>query len=325
MTTPSDQGEAAGGPASGGRTVDPVRPLRATLKGIGSFVAPTSLVTALLYYFGWARTSTQTDVLGFNESLLTFSTEDYLLRSIDPMYWPLFVGVLLTLAGVAMHAGLVSWLGPQVKTDGSRRELDGRPRRLVLRFCVVLATAGLAALVLGIAGANVARPSRAVSLWSPICVTGAIVAVGYSLYLLRRYVAPLRPEAGAAREVQQLRYMGSILIVLLLFLSLFWSVGRYAEIKGIDLALLVERQLDTLPDAVVYSARRLHLPAGVNETELSSPEDSAYRFRYSGLKLLFRSGGRVFLRPSKGSVAHVNVVIPETDELRFEFARGWQP
>src|SRR5207245_11115005 len=43
---------------------DPTRSLRATFRGIGSVVAPTSAVTALLYYFGWTRTSVEATQLG---------------------------------------------------------------------------------------------------------------------------------------------------------------------------------------------------------------------------------------------------------------------
>lgn len=306
--------------------VDLVQPVRAALRGVASLVAPTTLVTALLYYFGWARTSTQADVLGLNDSLLGLSSNDYLLRSIDPMYWPIFVGVLVALVGLALHAALLSWLtpAPAAAVDGPVAALDGRRRRVLTGICVALAVVGVGALVLGVLGNNVAAPSRAVSLWSPPCVTASIVLLAYALHLTGRFLVGV-PQRSRRPEVRQVGFLASVFVVVLLLLSLFWSVARYAEIKGIDLALVVESRLDTLPDAVVYSARRLHLPDAAQETALASPEDSAYRFRYSELKLLFRSGGRVFLRPSDPALSHVNVVIPESDELRFEFGRGWRP
>lgn len=39
---------------------------------------------------------------------------------------------------------------------------------------------------------------------------------------------------------------------------------------------------------MIYSAKRLYLQAPVVETKLD-PTDAAYKFAYSGLKLLFRS------------------------------------
>ncbi|MDQ3570342.1 MAG: hypothetical protein M3396_06915 [Actinomycetota bacterium] len=54
------------------------------------------------------------------------------------------------------------------------------------------------------------------------------------------------------------------------------------------------------------------------ETELAG-ENSAYRFAYTGLKLLFRSDQRFFLRPSDPSASDLNIVVPESPELRLEF------
>ena len=39
--------------------IDPARSLRTTLRGLATLVAPTSVVTSLLYYFGWTRASRQ--------------------------------------------------------------------------------------------------------------------------------------------------------------------------------------------------------------------------------------------------------------------------
>ena len=107
-------------------------------------------------------------------------------------------------------------------------------------------------------------------------------------------------------------------MIVLLFLSLFWTVSRYAAVKGVDLAAEVVRQLPDRPFVTVYSARRLQLQPPVVETELSQ-EHSAYRFAYTGLKLLFRSEHKYFLRPSEPSASDVNIVIPEGPELRLEF------
>lgn len=311
---------------SGG--IDAIQPLRATIKGVAALVAPTTLVTALLYYFGWARTSTQAAVMGFDDSLLGFSPEDYLLRSIDPMFWPMFVGVAATIVGLGLHSGLVRRIAATTLTGGGQLRPAGRT--LVRRASSATAAAGTVLLVLGVAGVNVERPSRVVSLWSPVCVTAAIILLAYAAYLADRFLGnrtahepPLDPTTEPSRDP---RFWGISLVVLLVLLTLFWSVARYAEIKGIDLGIYVEEHLDERPDAVIYSERRLHLPAGVAETELA-PDDgrSAFRYRYSGLKLLFRSGDRVFLRPSDPPVSRVNVIVAEGPGVRFEFARDWHP
>jgi hypothetical protein len=303
--------------------VDPTRPLRTTLRGVATVVAPTSLVTALLYYFGWARTSYQARQLGLDDSLFGYSTEEYLLRSIDAMYWPLFVGTLVSLAGLVLHGALVDWAGasggPGAPKTG--QALDKRRQRLLTRLWVALSVVGVVSLGAGGLAAQVDRPSRLVSMATPICVTAGIVLVGYALHVRFRFLRRhQRPASPPSPELRAVRLAASSLVVMLLLLSLFWTVSRYAAIKGIDLAVAVERALPDLPDVTLYSAKRMHLQPPVKEAELAQP-DSAYRFAYTGLKFLFRSERKLFLRPSDPSGQHVNIIIPESQDLRVELVR----
>lgn len=293
----------------GSDTEDPTRALRHTLSGIATVVAPASLVTALLYYFGWSRSNAQAGVMGLDDSLFGFSTRDYLLQSIDAMYWPLFIGALAALAALAGHVAIVTWAGEGPVTQ--------RARRLLLWGTIVLVAIGTASLFLGAFGVQMTNPGRRVSLYSPVCLTVGIVLLGYSLHLHRRFIRPpsARPPT---QELTALRLMSGSLIVLLLLLSLFWNVSRYAQIKGIDLAVALERHIPSRPDVTVYSAKRLHLQPPVREASLPA-ENSAYLFRYSGLKLLFRAEKTFYLRPSDPEGAGINVVIAESPDIRVEF------
>ena len=107
---------------------------------------------------------------------------------------------------------------------------------------------------------------------------------------------------------------------MILLVSLFWNVSHYAAIKGRDLAVTVERLVPSQPSVVLYTAKRLYLQAPVVETRLD-PENAAYNYAYTGLKLLFRSDGRYFLRPSDPS-SQANIVIPDGLDIRLEFYKG---
>ena len=75
------------------------------------------------------------------------------------------------------------------------------------------------------------------------------------------------------------------------------------------------------PDVTVYSAKRLHLEGPtIRETELGGP-DAAYRFRYTGLKLVVRSEGKWFLLPTGWTPSNrgAALLLPDTDDLRVEF------
>ena len=51
--------------------------------------------------------------------------------------------------------------------------------------------------------------------------------------------------------------------------------------------------------------------------------DSAYRYRYVGVRLLTRSGGKYLLLPEEWSrVTGAAIVLPDSPSLRFEFGAG---
>jgi hypothetical protein len=52
--------------------------------------------------------------------------------------------------------------------------------------------------------------------------------------------------------------------------------------------------------------------------------DAAYRFRYTGLKLIVRAGGRWFLLPAGWTPGNrgAALLLPDTDDLRVEFTPG---
>lgn len=290
---------------------DATQPLRAALRGITSIVAPTSVVTSLLFYFGWVRTSVQAADMGLDDSLLGYSTRDYILRSIDAMFWPLVVAVMTALGAIAVHVWLTGWAG-----DGS----GPGHRRFLRPFTWAAAIAAVLCMASGIVGARRTDPSRLVFLASPLVLTTGIVVAAYSAHVRKRF---LRPRAAVDRpvgELGQLQLVASSLAVVLLFLSVFFTVDRYAHVKGRELAVRFISGLRYQPDVTVYSARRLHLQAPVTETDLGD-DGSAYRFSYSGLKLLFRADHSYFLRPSDESEP-LNIVIRETDWLRLEFVGG---
>lgn len=311
-----EAGQAVSEPRGTGQgAVDPARSLQATFRGIASVAAPTTLVTALLYYFGWVRTSRQAILLGLDDSLFGYSTQDYVLNSVSSMYWPLSIGLAACLAGAFVHLKVIDWAGAAAGADQPSSP-DQRP--ILTRLTAVLTATGVAALAIGMGGAFLGTRSRVLYVAAPLGVTLGIVVISYALHLRHRFLRP-EPAAGdASPEIRSLRLFISSSVIVLLFLTLFWTVSRYAAVKGVDLAAEVVRQLPSRPFVTVYSAKRLHLQPPVVETQLR-PEDSAYRFAYTGLKLLFRSEHRFFLRPSDPSASDVNIVIAESPDLRLEF------
>lgn len=282
----------------------PARTMRTTFAGIAVLVGPGSLVTGLLYYFGWSRASAQASQLGLQDTLLGFSSKDYLLSSISPMFWPLVVLLLATLGGLLGHSLIVGWAArPQVAAAR------------VARAAIAVVAAGLLGLLFGTFGFD--RTTRFYALASPMAVTGGMGLLGYSVYLYHRFVRPAG-DASVIPEMRAARALSSVILAVLLLLGVFWSVSHYAAVTGVDLAVRLEDNIRFQPGVAVYSAKRLQLQSPVRETELPG-EGAAYRYRYTGLKLLFRSDHRFFLRPSDADRSRVNIVIAEGPDVRLEF------
>ena len=291
--------------------------LRATFKGIGAIVAPTSLVTALLYYFGWVRTNVEAEQLGFDESMLGYSIPDYLLNSMSSMFGPLLVGLLAALVGLAFH-GLVTMGAARLGAadDGSSGD---RARRLIGALAAIVATVGLMAALLGLISTQVERPSDALYVGGPVAVTLGIVFVLYAASLCWRYLVR-RSSYAAIASSGSYNLAVTATLVMLLLLSLFWNVSHYAVVKGHDLAATVEAAIPTFPDVRVFSREPLYLQPPVKETKLAI-DSAGYSQVYENLKLLFEAGGNYFLRPSDTNVP-LNIVLPIGPDIRVELYRS---
>ena len=84
--------------------------LERAVQVVTAIVAPTTVLTALLFYFGWIRTNALFQYFGVDATVLGFTTQDYLLRSTEALYVPLGTLLVLGLAGVRAHGLVEAWL-----------------------------------------------------------------------------------------------------------------------------------------------------------------------------------------------------------------------
>ena len=81
-----------------------------------------------------------------------------------------------------------------------------------------------------------------------------------------------------------------------------------------------------VPEAVIYSAQSLSLDVPeVTETRCADP-DAAYRFRYTGLRLVRQAGNQYVLLPANWSrESGTTVLIARSATIRLEFRPAGQP
>jgi hypothetical protein len=269
-------------------------------------VAPTTLLTALLYYFGWSHAYWFFNYFGVDSSLLGFTSTDYLMRSVDALFVPMTA---------AASAGLLLVWGQAIVrvrlSAGSRR----RATRVLLPATAI--------------GGGVLAAGGFCSVFTPTVLSEHLVAAPLSLGLgvlllgwavrLWRAVTGMEPESAGAHARGRTAAEWAIVFVLV-GLSLFWAATDYSAAVGRSRARDFVAHLATYPDVVVYSQRSLSLAApGVREVRCPGPQ-VAYRFRYDGLKLVLQSGDQYLFVPAAWTPARgVAILIPRDSSLRLEF------
>jgi hypothetical protein len=283
--------------------------VREAIEMVALVLAPVTLFGALLFYFGWARSSAQAHYFGLSGDVLGRSPREYALRSVDSIYWPCVLLVAGVLTAVLVHAG-------------AKRLAAAQQTRLLFSLAVCGVVAGSALILFAALGVLWPRGGYG-AVATPAAFAVGAPLTAYSLFVMFCTMPPRARRGLAAPPRAQ-----SFLIAGLVAVFVFWANCSYADLRGENLAKRIAANLNVLPSVIVYSPRRLHLDGlGVEETRLTAP-DSAYRYRYTGLHLLARAGARSFLVPSgwcrkdlDGCERHgVTFVLPDNDALRLDFA-----
>ncbi|MCW2700227.1 MAG: hypothetical protein JWQ45_1762 [Blastococcus sp.] len=274
----------------------------ALLRQLASALANVAVLTALLVYFGWVRISVQSRLLGLDESLFRVSTREYLLRSVRPV---LILLICIAVAGL-LWVALDRWLSGRLAAHG--------PADAAVRWAFGLLVSAVAVLPFGVWLAGYAWPTTAYVAFPLSAAAGLLLAL-YGLQL--RLGLPGRAALSVSRDTV-VRACAAVLTGICLFVA----AANYATVEGSRLARAFVAGLPNQPRVVVYSAQHLHLDApGVTEEGLA-PEQSAYLFRYVGLRLLEHTESTYFLvsdgwKPDYGVV----VVLPDDAPVRLEFVR----
>jgi hypothetical protein len=145
----------------------------------------------------------------------------------------------------------------------------------------------------------------------PATVTVSLLCALYGDLLERRITGGTRTSSAAT----------GLLLILLAF-SVFWNTERLARVVGEGYADQIATNPRQLLAVTVYSPKSLELDVpGVVETKLGTAE-SAYRYRYDGLRLVQRSGDRYLLMSERWDPRSSRIIVlRDSDVIRLEFAR----
>ncbi len=267
-------------------------------------VAPITLITALLVYFGWIRSKSYYGYFGINQGLLRLSVQDYLLRSTD-----VTLGALLRL--LAAGAALVV-LDRLISTWSKGQRADGESSG----FRVLLAVWGLALITSGML--SVLGFADDVSL-PPVL---SAVALGVGAVLVLRLGPALLHRRVPVEEHS--RIVGLVTTIAFLVGATCWASTLYAQDLGQQTAKTVDASPGRLlPLVTVFSKEFLDLPGAYVKTSQIVTQNNGVHYRYTGLYLLTYSNGRWFLVTGRypGNYRSSVVTLHDTEGIRVEVAR----
>ena len=276
------------------------------VKIVASVAANVTVATALLYYFGFLYTQAFFNYFRVHYTVLDQSPYEILARGVD--------GLMMPLAGLTGAALVILAV-----TRILRYRLSARARAILLAICTPTAAAvGLLLVAATVAIAMEPAPFREYA-----GLPGLGFALGVVLLILpwRRWSRPEGSPRHSSWETIALWLATYVLVAL----GLFWAVGDYSREVAVRRAFETEAQIAARPDAALYSAGSLGITGdGLHRT--SCGEDAAYRFRYTGLKLLLQSGGQYVLVPADWSRSTgPAILLPRTDTIRLEFTPADAP
>ncbi|MCK0113547.1 hypothetical protein MWU75_15475 [Ornithinimicrobium sp. F0845] len=270
--------------------------------GVGtSIIAPVTLLTALLFYFGYVSSRAQFRYFGLDVDTVGLSTNDFVMRSPQVLLVPLLVVALTAIALLLVHLRLrrhppsASWVG----------------RAMVL--ALVCLGAGLV-LMLGFTWFG---RWAVYALVTPLLIGVGTAALAYLFWMpgapawLRR---PADDRAGWVRPGV------TALALVVVATTMFWATATLAEWTGRGNAMETARHLDELPAVILDTPSRLYLTDGiVQETALPVEGTEGFRYRYRGFRLLIQGEDQMFLVPEQWSASNSTLVVPADGTVRVQF------
>jgi hypothetical protein len=281
------------------------RRLQDLVSSVSSVIAPITLISAVLFYFGYVYTTTEYAYFGLDVDTIGLSTQEFIMRSPQALLTPL-LGVGLVGAAVGLANGLVRG------RVAAAADAPWRLRRF-LRAAVWMGLSGRILLGVGAVMVVAYGPLRTIVPLYEL-VTPAMLAIGAALavYGLRMEGLLGRPPRRAA----------ALALYAVLATSLLWATATLAQYGGRGAAITLGRSLTTERPAVVLDTKeRLYLNTNaVREVMLpTGPGEQAYRYRYRNLRLLIQGKDRLFLVPSPWSRGEATLVLPLDDAVRIQF------
>lgn len=338
----------------------PSIPLERWLTLAGNVIAPATAIGALLFYFGYVSSRSQYEYFGLDVDTIGLTTQDFVMRSPQPLLVPLLVMSVLGACAVLVHAvirrRLTSAYAPALKSrstsssepeSGSASEPEaGSQPGAVIRARIWIRRSTAAGLLILAAGLVLLFLYPLLRDWPDFpLVTPLVIALGGCVLAYAvgasRFAARLGSGSGSRRGPLRrspaksppegrsvlLQPAASAFILVAVAASIFWATATVAQRIGVGLAQYRALHLDELPSVILDTRERLFLTSpGINEVALPPSAGQTFHFRYRHLRLLIQGNdARMFLVPDRWSPSDSTLLVRLDNTVRMQFQFTNQP
>lgn len=289
-----------------------------------NIIAPTTLLGTLLFYFGYVSSRSQYAYFGLDVDTVGLSTQDYIMRSPQPLLVPLLVlplvGAGLMLANMVVRRRIFSIADPASRLNAAKA------LKRITRGSTVF---GLALLFVGVVLLFIysyIRDWPFYGLVTPIVIASGAGLIAYASHL-RRQIPPDVPDAKTVQPQPSSRdrsgsvpWVVTVFIYALIVASIFWATATVAQWSGRGLAKSEALHLDRLPSVILDTKEPLFLhDPYTKETILTTSREQTFHYRYRHLRLLIQGHDRMFLIPDVWSASDSTLIVPLDGSVRVQF------
>ena len=269
-----------------------------------SIIAPVTVLSTLLFYFGYVSSRAQYEYFGIDVDTIGLSTQDYIMRSPQPLLMPLLVLTLVGLGALALHSVTRNRIAAADRLDLIRR---------LARGSVTLGLTVLGAGIVLLFAYSVVRGWTPYNLVTPLLLSVGGALTGYGSRVLELIRGESAPAVLPRRTIR-------VLLYIVVATGIFWMAATVAQSSGRGLAQDRAAELTQLPSVILDTKERLFLRSpGVEETALPESPGQTFHYRYRHLRLLIHGHDRMFLVPDTWSASNSTMVVPLDGSVRIQF------
>lgn len=308
---------------------------------VGTIAAPITVLSAVLFYFGYVSSASEYAYFGINVDTIGLSTQAYIMRSPQTLLVPLLVLTLISAGFLTLNAAVrkkITSAATHVADDAAPSASQAQRVRHIKRMTQRSRVSGLAVLAVGVImlfAYPYMRDWAFYGLATPLLIGIGSAIIAYTSHILTflhrlqgqqkwgtakdsRPAWPVHDQAGGSLLA---RRTAGVFVYVLIAVSVFWATATIAQWSGRGLAQYAAVHFDALPSVILDTKEQLflHDPAIVSVKQLPPSQGQTFHYRYRGLRLLIVGQDRMFLVPAQWSPSDSTLIVPLDGSVRVQF------